>query len=172
MTASPRSESKWALLLYVTLPLLVLDQVTKWAILKNFSLHEFRPVIPGFFDLLLVYNTGAAFGMFSNNNAFFIGLSLFATVLILGLWACGSFVLPLTRWAVAILLAGVVGNFVDRIQHGAVVDFLGFTLPIYGPWPAFNVADSCICIAAFLLLIQSFWDMATTKKKTPSDTTK
>lgn len=156
--------SRWALLFYVTLPLLVLDQVTKWAILRNFSLHDVQEVIPGFFNLVLVYNTGAAFGMLSNQNVFFIGLSSIAAVGVLVFWTLGSFVQPFTRWAVAILLAGIVGNLLDRLQHGAVVDFLDFILPFYGHWPAFNIADSCICMAAFLLLVESLRDMTRGKK--------
>lgn len=142
----------WAL----SLPLYLLDQLTKLAVLRWIPAGMEIPVLPGFFNLVHVYNTGAAFGLGKNNNLFFLLLSLVALAGLLVFWFRGSFQLSGTRWAVAILLAGVAGNLTDRIAHGHVIDFLDFILPIYGHWPAFNVADSCICIAAVLLIWQSF----------------
>jgi signal peptidase II len=143
------------LLLGLALPLFLLDQATKWAALRWIHPHETIEIIPGFFNLVLVFNTGAAFGMMAGRNVFFLLLSIFALSVITFFWWRGSFREPWTRLAVALLIAGVAGNLMDRIFHGAVVDFLDFILPVYGHWPAFNVADSCICIAAFSLVIQS-----------------
>lgn len=150
----------WAL----SLPLYLLDQLTKLAVLRWIPEGMEIPVLPGFFNLVHVYNTGAAFGLGKNNNLFFLVLSLVALVGLLVFWFRGAFRLSATRWAVAILLAGVAGNLTDRIAHGHVVDFLDFILPFYGHWPAFNVADSCICIAAVLLVWQSFSSPGTPTK--------
>lgn len=157
------------LLLWVTLPLFVLDQATKWWALAAIQPHESIPVIPGFFNLVLVFNTGAAFGIGRDNNWFFLALSGTALVGILFFWFRGAFRLPVTRVAVALLLSGVAGNLVDRIVHGHVVDFLDFILPWYGHWPAFNVADSAICIAAALLIWSALFGDTPRKAKAPTE---
>jgi len=149
---APRSPKP---LLFLTLPLFVADQITKALALCFIPLHSSIPVIPGFFNLVLVQNTGAAFGIGSNNNTFFLGLASLALAIILSFWFCGRFILRGTRIAVALLLAGILGNLLDRILHGHVIDFLDFILPFYGHWPAFNIADVCICIAAGLLVLLS-----------------
>ena len=145
------------LLLTVALPLYVLDQTTKWLIVLTFPLHSNKTIIPGFFDIVHVTNTGAAFGSFSGSNTFFLILSLLVGVVILVVFFKGSFKDRLTRLAAVMLLSGIAGNLTDRIVHGHVIDFLSFNLhvPYANPWPSFNVADSCICIAAGLFLLQS-----------------
>jgi signal peptidase II len=144
--------------LLVSLPLYILDQLTKSLVLTHISTDELIPVIPGFFNLVQVHNTGAAFGMLRDNNVFFVILS-FSALMILAILAWkGVFQDWTSRWAGALLVAGVSGNLTDRILHGHVVDFLDVILPWYGRWPAFNVADSCICIAAGLFILGSFLD--------------
>ena len=142
-------------LLSIALPLYVLDQATKWWIVKNFALHEQRPVIPGFFDLVYWANTGAAFSAFTGNNTFFIGLSIVALIGLVVFFLRGAFEDRLSRWGVALLLAGILGNLTDRLLHNHVVDFLLFDLHVRfaSPWPAFNVADSCICTATGLFIL-------------------
>jgi len=146
------------LLAAVTLPFYLLDQATKWAVLLNLEYGADRPVIPGFFDLVHWRNTGAAFSMFSNSNAFFIAVSCIALGVLAVLAWRGKFPDRVSRTGWALLLAGILGNLTDRIVHGSVVDFLLFNLhvPKADPWPAFNVADSCIFIAAALFIWQSF----------------
>lgn len=148
----------WQLLLVITLPFFLLDQLTKWAVLWKLGVDESHPVVPGFFYLVHWYNTGAAFSMFSNSNPFFMGLSAVAVVVLVVLAWRGMFRDRVSRLGWALLLAGVLGNLTDRIIHGHVVDFLLFDLHVRfaNPWPAFNVADSCICVAAGLFLLQSF----------------
>lgn len=141
------------LLLLLTLPITVADQVTKWLVLRNISPDESLPIIPGFLNLVQVHNTGAAFGMLKNQNAFFTGLAAFALVVIAFLASRGAFIgLPMKIGA-ALLVSGIIGNLADRLRLGYVVDFLDVVLPWYGHWPAFNIADSCICIAAALFLL-------------------
>lgn len=144
------------LLLGVTLPLFLLDQATKFAVLQWLDESAVIPVIPGFFNLVHVTNTGAAFGMLKGANLFFAGLSALALVVVSVLIWKGTFQDALSRWGAALLLSGVAGNLIDRILHGHVIDFLDFILPWYGRWPSFNVADSCICIAAGLFIVSAF----------------
>ncbi len=143
-------------LLSIALPLYALDQGTKLWIVNHFELHgDHYTVIPGFFDLVYWANTGAAFSAFTGNNNFFIGLSLAAFVGLLFFYARGAFVDRLSQWGVALLLPGILGNLTDRLVHHHVVDFLLFDLHVRyaNPWPAFNVADSCICIATGLFIL-------------------
>ncbi|MBA3964059.1 MAG: signal peptidase II [Chthoniobacterales bacterium] len=147
------------ILLFLTLPLYALDQVTKYLVLR--FIDPYQPpevIVRDFFSLVNVTNSGAAFGTFANNNAFFIALSFVALVTVI-------FVLlrrgPSDIWrrcALGLLLAGILGNLTDRLVHGHVIDFLFFNLHVRfaDPFPAFNVADSCICIAVFCFIIHSF----------------
>ena len=140
----------------IALPLYALDQGTKWWIVKHFELgRDGYTVVPGFFDLVYWANTGAAFSAFTGNNKFFIGLSLAAFIGLLYFYAKGAFVDRLSKWGVALLLPGILGNLTDRLVHNHVVDFLLFDLhvPYAHPWPAFNVADSCICTATGLFIL-------------------
>jgi signal peptidase II len=144
--------------LLLSLPLYALDQITKWFVLGHIHPEESRGVIPDFFNLVNVTNTGAAFGSFRNNNAFFIVLSCIALVFVLALLLRRRSPDALRDISLALLLAGVMGNLTDRFIHGHVIDFLLFDLhiPLAHPWPAFNVADSCICIAVVCFIIHSF----------------
>jgi signal peptidase II len=147
-------------ILLLSLPLYVLDQITKGLVLRY--VHPEDPpylVIADFFAIVNVTNDGAAFGSFKNNNAFFIVLSCLAFVFVFAL------LLRRTRShdalrdvSLALLLAGIMGNLTDRFLHGHVIDFALFDLhvPLAHPWPAFNVADSCICIAVVCFIIHSF----------------
>ena len=145
-------------ILFLSLPLYALDQLTKQLVLRSISPYESRTVVPDFFTLVNVPNTGAAFGSFKGNNTFFVVISIIALVVVT--------VLLLRRqrpdaWrdvSLALLLAGILGNLTDRLLYGHVIDFLLFNLHVRyaDPWPAFNVADSCISIAVVLFIIHSF----------------
>jgi len=143
-------------LLFLTIPLYVADQATKWLVLRNISLHESIPVIPGFLNLVQVHNTGAAFGMLPDNNVFFISLASVALIAIAVFAWRGAFAGVPMRIGAALLVSGVLGNLTDRLLHGFVVDFIDVILPWYGHWPAFNIADSCICVAAGLFILAGF----------------
>ena len=145
----------------LSLPLYALDQITKWFVLRHIHPEDAAYfVIPDFFSLVNVTNDGAAFGSFKNNNTFFIVLSCVAFVVVLALLLRRRSPDPLRDISLALLLAGVMGNLTDRFIHGHVIDFLLFDLHIplalFRPWPAFNVADSCICIAVVCFIIHSF----------------
>lgn len=143
---------------FLSLPLYALDQLTKYYVLRFIKPDEPRMVIAGLFDLVNITNTGAAFGSFKNNNTFFIVISGLALLFVVTL------LVRRRSWDVwrdvslALLVAGVLGNLTDRLLYGHVIDFLLFDLhfPYAHPWPAFNVADSCICIAVVCFIIHSF----------------
>ncbi|CAN5446673.1 signal peptidase II [soil metagenome] len=144
--------------LFLSLPLYALDQLTKW-----WALHKLQDVsplliVPEFFWLVFVTNTGAAFGSFKNNNWFFIGLSCAALAFVATLLLRRHLRDTLRDVSLALLLAGIMGNLTDRLMHGHVIDFLFFNLhvPFADPFPAFNVADSCICIAVVCFILHSF----------------
>jgi len=159
---------------FISLPLYLLDRITKYWVLHSIDPDQPVAVVPGFFHLVNITNTGAAFGSFRNNNAFFIAIScialLFALVLLLGRHEHGEPDRPKSLWwtrnfwrdvSLALLAAGVLGNLTDRLLYGHVIDFLlfdfGSHVPSFlHPWPAFNVADSCICIAVVFFIIHSF----------------
>ncbi len=132
-----------------------LDQATKFAVERAFAYGERLAIVPGFFDLTLVYNRGAAFSFLANaagwQRWFFIGLGAVAAAFIVWLLARhGS--QRLFAFALALILGGAIGNVVDRIVHGHVVDFVLLHWQRHF-FPAFNVADSAITIGAVLLVV-------------------
>jgi signal peptidase II len=156
--ASARSRLGLAAAAAIILFFYALDQATKWLVIRTLSMNGERVVIPGFFTLVHWGNTGAAFSSFSQNNSMFIVLSAVTLVALAAFAIRGAFQHAATRLAICLLSAGVLGNLTDRIRHHHVVDFLLFNLhvPFANPWPAFNVADSCICIAAGILVVSAW----------------
>jgi len=158
-------------LLLMTLPLILIDQLTKWLIQTHIPYGSAVPVIPGFFSLVYVSNTGAAFSIFQGNNFFFIALALVALAAVL-FWLIRDQFNPnkeqrmsvVAKIAFSLFAAGIIGNLLDRILKGSVVDFLDFYVKHYA-WPSFNVADSCICIAAALMVLMSFRRSNATSQK-------
>ena len=150
------------LITFLSLPLYLLDLGTKTWIVRNYELHgPDHTIIPNFFWLHHTANTGIAFGLFNGTeyaNWAFGAISLTALMGLAWAYRKGMFPGPFSRVAVALLIAGILGNLTDRLLHGYVVDFLKFDLhvPFANPWPSFNVADSCVVVAACLLGIASF----------------
>src|SRR5205809_6926982 len=134
------------LIFFLSLPLYALDQWTKQLVLRSISPEEPLIVISGFFSLVNVTNTGAAFGSFRNNNTFFIVISSVALLVVLVLLLRQRLPDVWRDVSLALLLAGILGNLTDRLLYGHVIDFLLFNLhvPHANPCPAFNVAVSCI----------------------------
>jgi len=133
---------------------LMLDLWTKAAALSGLCAFKPVPVVPGFFNLTLVFNRGAAFGMFPGGVSFFIVLALVTAIIILWFAAFHVSMPPLTSLALGLICGGALGNLLDRIRFGYVIDFLDFYAG-HWHWPAFNIADSCLCIGAGLLILQS-----------------
>lgn len=160
-----RAKVRWGIAVAVLV--LVADQLSKWAILTQvfalaqpISTQSWHPPIEitGFFDLVMVWNYGVSFGMFSGGEPLMRwGLVVLTLVIVIGL---SVWVRRTHRLVVAItvsaIIGGAIGNLADRVRFGAVADFLDFHL--YGwHWPAFNVADSAISIGVVLLLVDSLW---------------
>ena len=135
--------------------IILFDQLSKITITKLFHLGE-EKFITSFFNLTLAYNKGAAFSFLNNESGwqryFFIAI---------GVGAAAYIVLLLKKhggqrlfcWALALILGGAIGNVIDRLAYGHVVDFLDFHLRAFGHFPAFNIADSAICIGAGLFIL-------------------
>ena len=143
--------------LWLAIVVILLDQLTTFWVLD--ALVAYVDVIPltGFFNLVHVHNTGAAFSLFADQPGwqrwFFLGIALAAAVVIVFLLrkTAGR---PLFSAALALILGGAIGNVIDRILYGHVVDFLDFHLAGWH-FPAFNVADSAITLGAALLILDS-----------------
>jgi signal peptidase II len=134
--------------------LTILDQATKALIEKN-AANLPVPVIPGFFDIVQVGNTGAAWGMFKDQRWPLLAVSIVFLVVIVVSVRRLTEGWPERYYAMGMIIAGILGNSIDRIWRGAVVDFLDFHA--FGHhWPAFNVADSSICIGVGIYIISSF----------------
>lgn len=144
-------------LLLLTLPIYFLDQATKWWALHTIGPDDWRIIIPEFFTIVFVTNTGAAFGSFKNMNYFFVALASVALVVVTFMLLRPHARDRLRDFSLALLLAGIAGNLTDRFLHGHVIDFLLFDLhvPFAHPWPAFNIADAAICVAVFCFVIDS-----------------
>lgn len=137
----------WIILI---LALIGTDQLTKWYFWVNRLQYDKFPVIEDFFYLTYVENRGAAFGMLQNFRWGFIVL----TVVAVGgmIWYFTRNKNKILRFSIALLISGAVGNFIDRLLRGFVVDFLDF-YPFGYDFPVFNVADICIDVGVFILLI-------------------
>jgi signal peptidase II len=154
----------------VTGGIVLLDQLTKQQIMQTMRLHESIPIIPNLFSLTYIRNPGAAFGLLAgSSNAFrmvFFGLtSIFA----LGLLGTILVRMPEQDWvgrvSVAGILGGAIGNLIDRLRFGEVIDFLDVYIEGYH-WPAFNVADSAITVGVIFLIFH----FALEKKPDPATT--
>jgi len=144
------------LLLAVVAAIILLDQWTKIYIKGNFDLYEMRPVIDGFFSITYVLNPGAAFGMMakldeSYRQGFFIVITTIAIAAVIYLMIKEQ-AMKVRLVSYTLILSGAIGNFIDRIYMGKVVDFLHFYYKQY-QWPAFNVADIAISLGIGLLFI-------------------
>lgn len=148
--------------LIITAAVIILDLWTKWLVVRRIDLHEAIPIIPDFFQLVHVRNTGAAFGIGANADSRLIPLLLnggaIAVFCVVVVYALRSAVTDrVLQTGLHLILGGAIGNLLDRFRFGYVVDFLDVYVRNHH-WPAFNVADSAICIGITLL----FFDM---KKK-------
>ncbi len=136
--------------------LVVVDQVSKWMVLRGVRPYSSVVIIPGFFNITHIHNRGAIFGAFSQvgNPTVYIVLTL-ASLFALGLVIYYFIITPAaergTKISLTLILAGALGNLIDRVFRGYVIDFLDFYARKWH-WPFFNVADSCITIGAILLL--------------------
>ncbi|MFZ5774674.1 MAG: signal peptidase II [Thermodesulfobacteriota bacterium] len=138
----------------------LLDQWSKALVMEHFTLYELRPVIPGLFNLTHLTNTGAAFGMLAGaqttwRQLFFVGVAVVALGVMIFSFKHFRSQSRLYIHALGLIAGGAVGNLIDRVRFGAVVDFLDFYVGSHH-WPAFNVADSAITVGVGLFLLASW----------------
>lgn len=147
--------------LSISAAIIIADWFAKLLVVRNFALYDSRPIIEDFFHLVYVRNTGAAFGLGANSGNSIVPFLLNGgAIAIFFAVAFIAFRSPLTdirlQTGLHLILGGAVGNLIDRFRLGYVIDFLDFFVVVGGKpyhWPAFNVADSAICVGIGLLLL-------------------
>lgn len=138
--------------------IVMLDQITKIAVDSTFALHQSIPVIEGFFHLTYVRNKGAAFGILAGGPpwlrlSFLIAFSIAAVIFVLITLRRLPPEEKMLTIALTLILGGAVGNLIDRVLRGEVIDFFDFHYRGFH-WPAFNIADSCITVGVALALLR------------------
>jgi signal peptidase II len=149
---------RYRLLALISVVVLVLDQLSKWYIDHTMTLHQSRTVIEHFFNISYVHNPGAAFGMLADSAIrvpLLSGVALLASAIILWIFGRLAYDQRLQRWGLSLVFSGAIGNLIDRLRLGVVIDFIDVHWYQHH-WPAFNVADSAITIGVGLLLLD-FW---------------
>ena len=145
---------------------ILIDQITKIAVDRSMQLFDSIPVVEHFFHLTYVRNRGAAFSFLSNASwrlPFFISVSIIAAIVILVAFQKMRDDQKLAHTSLALIFSGAVGNLIDRVRLGEVIDFLDAHWYRHH-WPAFNVADSLICVGVFLLAIDMLLEEKRLKK--------
>jgi len=141
----------------IILAVLSADQLSKILAGRFLTLGQSNPVIPGIFHITLIHNRGAAFGILKGWGLLFVFTAVLAVILIIfSLKAGGRNKITLDNLALSLICAGGIGNLIDRLVYGYVIDFLDFRI-----WPVFNLADSAITVGAVLLC----WSMLFSKKQ-------
>ena len=161
-------KNRYPLLAIVTAVVLILDQATKLYIDRTMRLFQSIPVIDGLFSITYMRNKGAAFSFLANFNyriPFFIMVSMIAVVAILVAFGKLRDDQRFAAFSLSLILSGAVGNLIDRVRLGEVIDFLDVYWQTHH-WPAFNVADSAICVGVFLLAIDMLLEERRQKQQT------
>jgi signal peptidase II len=154
--ATPLARKRFGLMIVIVSLVVFLDQLTKWQVVQSMRLHESIPLIADNFSLTYIRNSGAAFGILAGSQAGF-RMIFFGITSVLALILLGTIYARLSPqdWvgqaSVALIFGGALGNLIDRVRFGEVIDFLDFSISDYH-WPAFNIADSAITIGVALLI--------------------
>ena len=155
MPGATRSQIDILLASLTTLTVIFIDRITKIFFSKLLSYGESLPVIHNVFHMTLVHNTGIAFGLFKDQGAVFVVVPVIAVILlIVNIYYYQQNDQVLSRTyivAFSLILAGAIGNLIDRMQYGYVIDFIDFRV-----WPVFNIADSAITIGALIVGFKCF----------------
>jgi signal peptidase II len=149
----------------IALAVILLDRLSKWLVIRNIVLEDVVPIIPGFFRLTHLENSGAAFSLFAESpspfkTAALVAVSVAALVIIARLLWVRRKTFNATTLALSLIMGGATGNLWDRLADGKVTDFLDFYIGTHH-WPPFNLADSAIVVGALLLV-----SMALRREKT------
>ncbi len=159
-------------LFWLSFAVVVFDQITKLAAVEYLANRPPLEIVP-VFDLVLVFNSGAAFGLLKDaggwQNAAFIGVALVVSVFLLyAVWRAQQRDLQVAV-AMALILGGAIGNVIDRVTYGYVIDFIDLHYRAWH-WPAFNIADAAISVGAVLLVLDAFgWRIMGERLRTPED---
>jgi signal peptidase II len=138
--------------LFIVFTIIALDQITKYLVISYMGPFDSVKLSP-FLHLVNVRNTGAAFGMFKNfSSSFFIGISTGAIIFVIWLLFKNKYNL----FGLSLVLGGAIGNLIDRMRYGKVIDFIDFSVGSFH-WPAFNVADSCLTIGIIVIFLTSLF---------------
>lgn len=153
-------KKRYGLALGLALLVLVPDQITKWLVQLHLGANESYPVVPGFLDLVHVSNLGAAFGFLNTTDitwqrTLFVAVTLLAVAVISYMLAKAGDGETFLVCGLGLILGGALGNLVDRVRFGHVVDFLDFHVGEWH-WPAFNVADTGITLGAACLILSLY----------------
>ena len=146
--------------LRVAIAVVALDQLSKYVVLQHFGASactDRREAVTAFLDLVLTCNRGMSFGLLNTGSALSVPLFTLAAVAIIGLlifWL-SRVQSELLSTAIGLIIGGAVGNVIDRVHFGGVIDFLYFHLGAWY-WPAFNLADSAICVGVVIMLFEGF----------------
>ncbi|MFD2133054.1 signal peptidase II [Pseudogracilibacillus auburnensis] len=143
---------------------IILDQWTKWLIVKKMELYESIPIIDRFFAITSHRNKGAAWGILPDQMMFFYIITVIVVIGIIYFMQKHARDSMLVAIALSLILGGAIGNFIDRLFRKEVVDFLDFIIFTYD-FPIFNVADSSLCVGVFLFLIATIIDERKKKGK-------
>ena len=133
--------------------IVVLDQLSKSYIQANMKLGESIPIVPDVFHITYILNPGAAFGLFANQTFFFIALAVAMMLAVIYFYPAIKRESAWMKVGIGLLVGGAIGNLVDRIQIGKVVDFFDFRI-----WPIFNVADIGIVCGALIIIAAAIWE--------------
>ncbi|MGK5089329.1 signal peptidase II [Bdellovibrionota bacterium FG-2] len=169
-----KGKLKYLILFAVTLFIVGLDQWTKGLVVARFRLGESIPILDGLFSLTYVRNTGAAFGLLAGAHPAF-RVPFFVIVPMIALIAIGLIFRKLPAadkklsTALSLVIGGAVGNLIDRLALGYVVDFLDFHWKYLYHFPAFNVADAAICVGVGILMLDLLTQETLQKKESSSD---
>lgn len=139
-----------------------LDQFTKYLIHSFLGASSFIPVT-SFFNLVCLKNKGVSFGLLQAGSPlgiFFLALLATVILIVLGVWYMRALLAPLTSWGLILIMAGAIGNLIDRVRFGGVIDFLDFHIDRWH-FPAFNVADSVITLGAILMVLTQWLESPT-----------
>ena len=164
---------KYVILTFILFVIIGSDQLTKDIIVQKFRLGQSLVVISNFFNITYVQNKGAAFGFLSQADPAF-RVPFFVIVPLIALLSIGLVFRKIADYdlkfsiALSLVIAGAIGNLIDRLRLGYVIDFLDFHWRFGYHFPAFNIADSAICVGVGLIMLDLFTSPATEKKKTAS----
>ncbi|MCY1038094.1 signal peptidase II [Staphylococcus nepalensis] len=146
--------------LFITLVILILDQITKYIITKTMQIGDSFELIPNFLNITSHRNSGAAWGILSGKMAFFYIITVVILIVLIVFYIKEAKHNLLMQVAISLLFAGALGNFIDRVLNGEVVDFVDTYIFSYN-FPIFNVADSSLTIGVLLIIIALLKDMKT-----------